>query len=142
MGDKDSPSQPALLEAQKTAILEAVNSKISGLESTLQIQQEELAINLSQNQFIAPAIFKKKGNEQQFKFKEKVITCHKQASKALELNNAARAKVLLEQGIVLLDNRQKLIKIADKSEFGWSTILWRVNGIKINGVEMNEAAVK
>ncbi|XP_020909998.1 uncharacterized protein LOC110247825 [Exaiptasia diaphana] len=112
----------ALLEAQKTAILTAVNEKISGLEATLQNQQQELAINTSQNQVAAPPTFKKKGNEHQFKFNEKVIACHKQASKALELKNIARAKELLEQGTVLLNNRQKLTKIADKSEFGCATI--------------------
>ena len=105
MGDKNSSSQPsgsglnieALLDAQKSAILEAVNSKISGLESTLQNHQQQLAIDLSGNQVSVQTTFKKKGNEQQFKFNEKVLACNKQAAKALELNNVARAKELLKQ---------------------------------------------
>ena len=42
--------------------------------------------------------------------------------KALESGNSGRAKEELKEGISLLRERQKLIKIADKSEFGWSTI--------------------
>ena len=42
--------------------------------------------------------------------------------KALESGNSGRAKEKLKEGISLLKERQKLIKIADKSEFGCSTI--------------------
>lgn len=42
--------------------------------------------------------------------------------KALESGNIGKAKEELNEGISLLTNRQKIIKIADKSEFGWATV--------------------
>ena len=43
------------------------------------------------------------------------------ALKALEGGNIPKAKEELNKGISLLNNRQKIIKLADKSEFGWAT---------------------
>ena len=40
----------------------------------------------------------------------------------LETNGADKAKEALAQGTRLLDERQKLILLADKSEFGWKTV--------------------
>ena len=42
--------------------------------------------------------------------------------KALESGNIEKAKEELNEGISLLKNRQKLVKSADKSEFGWATV--------------------
>ena len=42
--------------------------------------------------------------------------------KALESGNIGKAKEELNEGISLLTNRQKIIKLADKSEFGWATV--------------------
>lgn len=44
------------------------------------------------------------------------------AVKALESENIGKAKEMLNEGISLLTNRQKIIKLADKSEFGWATV--------------------
>ena len=41
--------------------------------------------------------------------------------KALESGNVGNAKEELNDGISLLSNRQKVVKLADKSEFGWAT---------------------
>ena len=45
-------------------------------------------------------------------------------SAALDENPPAieKAKTALEEGKELITNRQKFIKIADRSEFGWSTV--------------------
>ena len=66
--------------------------------------------------------FKKKGNEQQFKFNQKVLKANAKASRAMASGDTARAKESLQGGIDLLNKRQELIKLADKSEFGWATI--------------------
>ena len=42
--------------------------------------------------------------------------------KALESGNIGKAKEELNEGISLLTNQQKIIKLADKSEFGWATV--------------------
>ena len=44
------------------------------------------------------------------------------AVKALESENIDKVKEELHEGISLLTNRQKIIKLADKFEFGWTTV--------------------
>ena len=65
-----------------------------------------------------PVQFKKKGNEQQFKFNSKVLKASAKASRAIASGDMARAKESLQEGVDLLNKRQKLIKLANKSEFG------------------------
>ena len=67
-------------------------------------------------------VFKNKGDEQQFNFNRKVIRTSTAVVKALESGNIGKAKEELNEGISLLTNRQKIIKLADKSEFGWATV--------------------
>ena len=112
----------ALLDAQREAILSSVNDRISGLQSNLRQQQDELASQFASAQEVESPVFKKKGNEQQFKFNQKVLKANNKAAKALECGNLAKVKECLTEGTVLLANRQKLIKLADKSEYGWATI--------------------
>ena len=40
----------------------------------------------------------------------------------MESGNVGKAKEELNEGISLLNNRQKILKLADKSEFGWGTV--------------------
>ena len=69
-------------------------------------------------------VFKKKGHEKQFRFNSSVDDKLGSVSAALDENPPAieKAKTALEEGKELITNRQKLIKIADRSEFGWSTV--------------------
>ena len=60
-------------------------------------------------------------NEQQLPFNRKVIKRSSAAVKALECGNIGKAKEELNEGISLLNNRQKLVKLVAKSEFGWAT---------------------
>ena len=112
----------AILDAQKQAILSAVNSQIQTLQSNLLTAQAELSSRIAAESQADNHVFKKKGNEQQFKFNQKVIQKTNAALSALEGPNVAKAKEELAEGMSLLHNRQKLIKLADKSEFGWATV--------------------
>ena len=49
------------------------------------------------------------------------------ALKALESGNIPKAKEKLNKGTSLINSRQKIIKLADKSEFGWATVLEHVS---------------
>ena len=69
-----------------------------------------------------PVQFKKKGNEQKFKFNPKILKANAKASRAMASGDTTRAKESLQEGTDLLNKRQELIKLADKSEFGWATI--------------------
>ena len=42
--------------------------------------------------------------------------------KALESGNIGKAKEELNEGISLLNNRQKVVKLVDKSEVGWAMV--------------------
>ena len=116
------PSFHAILEAQKNAILSAVDSQIQGLQSNLLKAQSDLGSQIASEVQPENYVFKKKGNEQQFNFNRKVIRTSSAAVKALEGGNIGKAKEELNEGISLLSNRQKIIKLTDKSEFGWATV--------------------
>ena len=108
----------AILEAQKNVILSAVNTQIQGLQSNLLKAQSDLASQIASEVQPETYVFKKKGNEQQFNFNRKVIKSSSAAAKALESGNIGKAKEELNEGISLLNNRQKIVKLGDKSECG------------------------
>ena len=68
--------------------------------------------------------FRKKGNERQHQFNEKVKDKLEAATRCLSSTPAAieKAKEALQKGEQLIMARQKLIRIADRSEFGWTTV--------------------
>ena len=68
--------------------------------------------------------FKKPGHEKQFKFNEEVRDKLDSADAALAQRPPAveKARTLLQEGQKIIDTRQKLIKIADRSEHGWATV--------------------
>ena len=86
------PSFHAILEAQKNAILSAVDSQIQGLQSNLLKAQSDLASQIASDVQPENYVFKKKGNEQQFNFNRKVIRTSSAAVKALESGNIGKEK--------------------------------------------------
>ena len=66
--------------------------------------------------------WKKVGNEKQFKFNQSVEARFDSAIFAIEKKKLDKAKEELEDGKKLLSERQKLIKLADRSECGWATV--------------------
>ena len=69
-----------------------------------------------------PKSFKRKGNEIQYKFNSKVQGSLEDAKSHLQANAIDKAKEALGESMSLLAERQKLILLADKSEFGWKTV--------------------
>ena len=69
-------------------------------------------------------IFAKKGNECQYCFNEDVKNKFQAAAAVLDVTppDVEKAKALLKEGEHLVDKRQKLIEIADRSEHGRSTV--------------------
>ena len=68
--------------------------------------------------------FKKKSNEKQFHFNEEVR--EKLATASASLASAPpsveKAKEALKEGEALINARQKVIRIADRSEYDWATV--------------------
>ena len=69
-----------------------------------------------------PKSFKRKGNELQYKFNVKLQDSFEEVKSHLEVNAIDKAKETLAEGMSLLVERQKLILLADKSDFGWKTV--------------------
>lgn len=67
--------------------------------------------------------FNKLGNKQQFRHQEAVQEKIDDAKEALRVGKLDSVKKSLEEGTSLINKRMKLIRIADKSQFGWSTVL-------------------
>ena len=67
-------------------------------------------------------VFKKKSNEEHFKVSEKVLDAMEDAKYNLEGGNLEAEKSVVDQGISLVKERQKLILLADKSQYGWKTV--------------------
>ena len=72
--------------------------------------------------YAEPHNFKKKANEDQYKFNIKLADSMADVSKALEMREITKAQEALLKGEQMLSERQKHILLADKSEFGWGTI--------------------
>ena len=68
--------------------------------------------------------FKKKTHEKQYLFNEAVSSKMEAATSALSETPPAveKAKTQLEEGLKLICERQKLIRMADRSEHGWATV--------------------
>ena len=74
-----------------------------------------------------PPELKKKGHQKQFEIKinEEV---KEEAETTLSRTPATveRPRTAIAEGMSLINNRQKLIKIEDRSEHGWATNTWRM----------------
>ena len=69
-----------------------------------------------------PKSFKRKGNEIQYKFNSKLQDTLDETKSHLEASAVDKAKASLSEGMSMVTERQKLILLADKSEFGWKTV--------------------
>ena len=69
-----------------------------------------------------PHQFNKKSCEKQLRHQEEVLDKMEEATEALERSDTGIAKEKLNQGISLVTDRMKIIKIADRSEYGWATV--------------------
>ena len=69
-----------------------------------------------------PKSFKRRGNEVQYKFNAKLLDSLDDVKSHLESNAVEKAKASLAEGTSLISDRQKLILLVDKSDFGWKTV--------------------
>lgn len=62
--------------------------------------------------------FNKKSNEEQYKANKAIKDAVEDAQIALQRNDVEKTKQALDKGMELLQERQKLILLADKSQYG------------------------
>ncbi|CAG2189976.1 unnamed protein product [Mytilus edulis] len=107
-----------------------MDSRLSSFQSNIRQSQQD--ISQSQMYKIEQTVtdnysFKRKGNENQFKHESRVLSKLKEADVNLEgpdlsVDSVQTAKAKIVEGIELVKERQKLIKMADFSELGWKVV--------------------
>lgn len=123
------PNIQAEIERQQSQLLQKLSTIFDSKMDSMKRQLEDVSSRAHESQmnelkrmrFAEPLTFKKKGHEQQYKHNEKVKTAVTDAKAILaRKQDACIAK--LDEGIDLIDRRQKLILLADRSDFGWKTV--------------------
>ena len=128
-GDSDpgeGSSQFSLLLDATKKVEDSVDTKLSAIKRDLTMECESADDRLVKRlRLDNKPSFKKKSHEKQYSFNEQV--CDKlvdSVTSALDQTPPAieKAKTLIKEGEKLIDVRQKHIKIADRSEYGWATV--------------------
>ena len=129
-------------EEQFQRLLDAISASKKDLQAEFtdklaKLQKEVTAGQESSSQEVVKKIqkrsyqFRRKGNEEQFKFNASVDEHLGAAKKELskleprteeENNTIARSKAHLDEGMKKIAVRQKHIKIADRSDLGWAVV--------------------
>ena len=111
-------------------IIEKMDSMQSSLDGKLsEFKEQILSEQRAENERLSKKLklekkfeFRKKGNEIQHDFQEKIKATMEETASLLENDgNIPKVKEALQQGINEVNERQKLIKIADRSKNGWLT---------------------
>ena len=107
----------AMLAAKLDALTDAVaDSKASQLDIFKTVSAEHS--------------FKKKGNKLQFHFNNKIKAAVSQAQLQLRAGKLQKADSLLEEGLAFIERRNKLILLADNSEYNWALVeAYESNGL-------------
>ena len=104
-------------------IKDLVSSSISDLKRSSDANSAEQMSEIKRLKREAPPSFNKKSNKDQYKATKCVLQAVEDASSSLECKDLSKTKEHLEKGMSLLKERQKLILLADKSPYGWKTVL-------------------
>nr|XP_034316000.1 uncharacterized protein LOC117685658 [Crassostrea gigas] len=114
----------------------ASNEMLSNISELLDKRLADMQRNISENQkaiaekqearmeqVISEGYkFKKRGNEEQHKHNVKVFAKMQEANENLKENKVQSAQRNIAEGLDIIKNRQKLIKLADSSEAGWRAV--------------------
>ena len=117
-------SSEQLAEVLRTA-KDGMREEISALKRELSQDREAADERLLKKMKLEKApTFRKKTHEKQFQFNKELACKMDAASAALKEASPAleKAKTLLDEGLKLVCERQKLIRMADRSEHGWATV--------------------
>eukprot|EP00731_Ephydatia_muelleri_P014014 Em0007g1324a len=113
--------------------MERILEEMRRLRDDVKASQEEAALQVARSSRRDPYTFKRKGNENQHAFNDDVedklvqVQAHLGRVEAGEegtrsASALAKAKEAVKEGRQLIARRQKLLKLADRSEFGWAVV--------------------
>ncbi|CAC5413102.1 unnamed protein product [Mytilus coruscus] len=119
-------TQEQLLD-NMTTLLE---SRLDGFQRRIQENQKSLSdtqIAKIDENMSDTYKFRKRGNEEQYKHNHKVFVKMREANTEMEADNISQtninnAKRKITEGMGIIKNRQKLIKLADSSDAGWRVV--------------------
>ena len=132
--DNDSDSLP-VTHQDLCNLISAITASQSQMESQLKVLKDEMLRD--QEQVMEKAVkrarreckyqFKSKGNREQYVFDDTVADKLESARHQLTSTQSAGSSVAvmekgiqeIEEGLALIEERQKLIKLADRSDTGW-----------------------
>ena len=113
----------ALIKANNDNLLASFKGLLEQTVSQIKRSNEESAESqmkeIKRLKFNESHKFKKKANEDQFKFNQKLSETLDSAKSAAENSQHEKVKTSLEEGETLISERQKHILLADKSDYGW-----------------------
>ena len=114
-------------EALVQRIDRLVCERLEGLRKDFLCTQAETVSEIRKAKWEEPPKFRKKGHEEQFKFNSKILATLEEAKDTAEAAGEEEKDIeqvgkILDQGIVAVNTRQKLILLADQSELGWRTV--------------------
>ena len=124
-GGEPSGVTAAQLKELMTSMQQSILDEMASMKRELSTEREAANEKLVKRLKLEKApVFKQKGNERQYRHNEEVWLKVTDAATALcETPRAVeKTKTLLEEGEKLILDRQKHIRIADRSENGWATL--------------------
>ena len=126
-GPHGPPGQGLVNNEIMSHLDQLISSKLACLEDRMTSTQKSIADSqlskmkediLSNDNYV----FKRKSCEDQFKFNVKLSSKLRDAEDAVKSGDAGLATGKISEGLDLISNRQKVIRLADSSELGWSVV--------------------
>ena len=100
-------------------ISKLIDDKLEDFKADITSKTDESLEQIRSLKYSERRVFKGRGNQKQYEHNEKVLDCVSAATSCLEKKQFAAAKEYLDKGTSFINNRQKLILIADSERLGW-----------------------
>jgi hypothetical protein len=132
----NSPMQNAIVHEVETAVSNTKQDLLNSMAVLIDCRLDTFQSNIQQSDFQISKIeesvtynflFQRNGNENQYTDSVKVMSKLKEARSILENPNMNSQKVVaakekISEGIGIVQERQKMIKLADTSDLGWKFV--------------------
>ena len=131
--DPGTAISPSITGLIKSSVAESIGALTDNLTQVIEDRLGGFAKRFSEeNSSTVEQVFKKarresytckrKGNQQQLDNAVQVLDEFDEASDALKAKSYDKVKAALDSGTEVVSKRIKVIKMAEKSDFGWSTV--------------------
>ena len=101
---------------------ELLSETVGEFKRSSEASSEQQMKEIKKLKLAEPRKFKRKANQDQFKFNQKVLETIGNNRVGAETSQLDKIRTELEEGENMLAERRKHVLLADKSEFGWTTV--------------------